>query len=147
VGKLQIKNTIVINAPRNKVAEFFNDPVKVVECVPGIQSHEIKGTNFKAKVKFKVGAISGTFNTEGYIKEMKPQESYEVYLKGGSIGNSFEAKATVTLSDVEGGKTKLEYSADAKLGGMLAALGRVVENVAADIVKQLFECAEKKVSA
>lgn len=144
---MQIKNSLLISAPRAKVAEFFNDPIRVVECVPGIQSHEIKGTNFKAKVKFKVGAISGTFNTEGYIKEVKPQEIYEVYLKGGSIGNSFEAKATVTLSDAEQGKTKLEYSADAKLGGMLAALGKVVENVAADIVKQLFECAEKKIGS
>ncbi|MFP3268072.1 MAG: hypothetical protein GU347_01755 [Desulfurococcales archaeon] len=144
---MQIKNSVIVNAPREKVAEFFNNPVKVVECVPGIQSHEIKGTNFKAKVKFKVGAISGTFNTEGYIKEVKPQESYEVFIKGGSIGNSFEAKASVTLTDAEAGKTKLDYVADAKLGGMIAALGKVVENVAADIVKQLFECAEKKLSA
>ncbi|MEM0021871.1 MAG: carbon monoxide dehydrogenase subunit G [Fervidicoccaceae archaeon] len=144
---MQIKNTLLINASRAKVAEFFNDPAKVVECVPGIQSYDIKGTNFKAKVKFKVGAISGTFNIEGYIKEQKPQEEYEVFLKGGSIGNSFEAKASVILADQDQGKTKLDYTADAKLGGMLAALGKVVENVAADIVRQLFECAEKRVSA
>lgn len=144
---MQIKNSLLINAPKQKVAEFFKDPQKVVDCVPGIQSHEIKGQNFKAKAKFKVGAISGTFNIEGFIKENKPEQEYEVYLKGGSIGNSFEAKAIVTLTEVESSKTKLEYTADAKLGGMLAALGKLVENVTVDLVKQLFECAEKKITA
>jgi len=143
---MEIVGEVVAKAPRSVVASFFRDPKQVVECVPGIQSYEITGTAYKAKVKFKVGAISGTFNIEGDIKESKPEEEYTVTLRGRSMGNSFDALATVTLSDVEGG-TKISYKAEAKLGGLLAALGKgLIEGVAKDIVTQLFQCAEKKVS-
>lgn len=143
---MEIAGEVTAKAPRNVVATFFRDPKQVVECVPGIQSYEISGTSYKAKVKFKVGAISGTFNVEGDIKEVKPDEEYSVTLRGRSMGNSFDATATVTLSDVEGG-TKISYRAEAKLGGLLAALGKgLIERVASDIVNELFQCAEKKVS-
>lgn len=143
---MEISGEVIAKAPKATVALFFKDPKQVVECVPGIQSYEISGTSYKAKVKFKVGAISGTFNVEGDIKESKPEEEYLVTLRGRSMGNSFDATATVTLSVVEGG-TKIAYKAEAKLGGLLAALGKgLIEGVAKDIVTQLFQCAEKKVS-
>lgn len=144
---MEISGSLIINAPRNKVGDFFRDPSKVVECVPGIQNYELKGTEFKSKVKIKVGAISGNFKVEGNIKEVKPDEEYEVYMKGGSLGNKFEATAKVFLSDVEEGKTKLEYKADAKMGGVLAALGkRIIEGVSKDILSELFKCAEQKIT-
>lgn len=142
---MEISGEIVTRAPRGVVASFFKDPRQVVECVPGIQSYEISGTAFKGKVKVKVGAISGTFNVEGELKEVKPEEEYLVVLRGRSLGNTFDATATVTLAEHEGG-TRISYRADAKLGGLLAALGKgLVEGVAKDLISQLFSCAEKKV--
>lgn len=142
---LEFAGEVIAKANKNVVASFFKDPKQVVECVPGIQSYEISGTFYKAKVKFKVGAISGTFNVEGDIKEVREGEEYSVTLRGRSMGNSFDALATVTLSEVEGG-TKIAYKAEAKLGGLLAALGKgIIESVARDIIKQLFECTEKRI--
>lgn len=144
---MEITGELDVKAPKEKVAEFFNVPEKVVECVPGIQSYEMKGTEFKSKVKFKVGMISGTFGVEGYIREQKPNEEYIVYLKGKSFGNSFESTSNVKLMEKDAGTTTIQYSAQAKLSGMLAALGKgIIEGVVKDLLKQLFECAEKKIT-
>jgi carbon monoxide dehydrogenase subunit G len=144
---MELQDTIIIQAPREKVGEFFKEPQKVVDCVPGIQDAKIDGNNFKAKIKIKVGAISGTFKVEGSIKETKPNEEYEVTLKGGSLGNKFDAKAIVTLTDAENNATQLSYKADAKLGGLLAALGQsMLAKVTKDILTQLFDCAKQKIT-
>ncbi len=143
---MEIKDTLLIDAPRDKVGEFFKNPAKVVDCVPGIQDVKLEGNTFKAKIKIKVGAISGTFKVDGSISEIKPNEEYLVTLKGGSLGNKFDAKATIRLSD-EDGKTKLEYDANAKLGGILAAVGQsLIGGVTKDILQKLFKCTEKKIT-
>ena len=142
---MEITGSIEINASRETVGNLLSNPEKVVECVPGIQSYELSGNEFKSKVKVKVGMISGTFKVEGKIDEVKKNEEYKVTMKGRSMGNSFDAVADVYLSDAGEGKTRLDYRAVAKLSGMLAALGKgIIENVTKNLLDEMFQCIEKK---
>ncbi len=136
-----------IGFPKSTVAQLFEDPSKVVDCIPGIQSYDLKGNEFKAKVKFKIGAISGTFNIEGKIETKKPGEVYAIYLKGKKLGAGFEATSTCTLVEKDPNTTIVKYETDMKLSGMLAAIGKgMIENVANNIIDQLLENVKKKLS-
>lgn len=145
---MEITGSIEIKANRETVGGLLSNPEKVVECVPGIQSYELSGNEFKSKIKVKIGMISGTFKVEGKIEEVKRDEEYRVLLKGRSMGNSFDATAYIYLSDTGEGATRLDYRADAKLSGMLAALGKgVIENVTKSLLDEMFQCIEKKAVA
>ena len=145
---MEIAGSIDIKASRDTVGALLSNPEKVVECVPGIQSYELSGNEFKSKIKVKIGMISGTFKVEGKIEEIKKNEEYRVFLKGRSMGNSFDATADISLSDAGEGVTRLDYRANAKLSGMLAALGKgIVENVTKTLLDEMFQCIEKKAIA
>jgi len=142
---MEIAGSIDIKAPRESVGSLLSNPEKVVECVPGIQSYELSGNEFKSKVKVKIGMISGTFKVEGKIEEIKKDEEYRVFLRGRSMGNSFDATADISLESLEENLTRLNYRAVAKLSGMLAALGKgIVENVTKNLLDEMFKCIEKK---
>ncbi len=137
-----------IGFPKNVVVEFFENPSKVVDCIPGIESYDVKGSEFKAKVKFKIGAISGAFGIEGKIETKKPGEEYVIYLKGKKLGAGFEATSTCTLVPKDENTTIVKYVTDLKLSGMLAAIGKgIIENVANNIVDQLLENIRKKLGS
>jgi carbon monoxide dehydrogenase subunit G len=146
VKNVIIKNSLIINANRGKVASILKDVRNFSDCIPNVISSRTEGSKFSGKVRFKIGSVSGTFDVDGEILEKEPERAYDFYIKSGTSGNIIETKGTITLSDADNGKTLLEYHAEAKLGGMIAALGKIIESTSNDLIKQMFSCIEQKIS-
>ncbi len=142
----KLEGSIEVSVPEAKVRELLEKPETIAECIPGIQpGYTVKGRDFQAVVVAKIGYISGKFNVRGRIE--KEGEGFRVYMEGsGAAGSSFKASGIVNVSG-SGAGSRISYSFDVILGGILAALGSIViKGVVEGIVKDLFDCVSRKLA-
>ncbi|WP_299676074.1 carbon monoxide dehydrogenase subunit G [uncultured Roseobacter sp.] len=138
---MEMSGSIKIDADRETVWAALLSPDVLKECVPGCQ--EMTGTpedGFAATVVQKVGPVKATFKGEVQLQDRVPPESLRLVGegKGGAAGFA-KGGAKVQLVEEEGG-TRLDYEAEAKVGGKLAQLGsRIIDGFARKMADQFFE--------
>jgi carbon monoxide dehydrogenase subunit G len=121
---MEVKGEYLIANNREAVWDALNDPEILKACIPGCESLEqISDTEFEAKVTASIGPVKAKFNTSLKLENVRAPESYTLVgsSKGGAAGFG-RGSADVTLSESDGG-TRLNYSADFKIGGKLAQVG------------------------
>ena len=137
---MELKDEILIHAPREAVFAALNDPDVLTEVIPGCQALEkITDNEFTATVVTKVGPVKATF--KGVVSFADVVEGQSLTLvgegKGGAAGFA-KGEADVTLAAVDGG-TELSYDVEAKVGGKLAQLGsRIIDGFAKKMADQFF---------
>jgi carbon monoxide dehydrogenase subunit G len=146
---MQMSGETVLPAPRERVWAALNDPDMLKACIPGCESFERTGDNsFKALVVTKLGPVKAKFKGNVELLDLDPPNGYRLAGQGdGGIAGFAKGGATVSLSDAEGGGTKLTYVAEGQIGGKLAQLGqRLVDGVAKSMADQFFGNFAKKLS-
>ncbi|MCG8503384.1 MAG: carbon monoxide dehydrogenase subunit G [Sphingomonadales bacterium] len=140
----------VIAAPRERVWEALNDPEVLKACITGCESLEkTSDTSFEATVMAKVGPVRARFNGAVTLSELDPPNGYRITGegKGGAAGFA-KGGARITLSEADGGATRLAYEVDAQVGGKLAQIGsRLVDAAAKKYAGEFFEQFNAQVGA
>lgn len=116
------------------------DPAVLARAIPGCEAlDQTSDDAFAATVKLKVGPVSARFKGEVELSDKEPPFACTLSGKGsGGIAGFARGSARVTLSR-QGDGTLLSYSADAALGGKLAALGsRLIQATAAKLADEFF---------
>src|SRR4029078_12231051 len=92
--------------------------------MPGCESmNEVAPDQFEAVMKVGVASVKGTYKGEVSTKDKKAPSHY--VLRGqGSGGRGFMQGDVAIDLDEAGGQTVLKYSTDAKIGGLIASVGR-----------------------
>lgn len=130
-----------IPAPREDVWDKLIDPDVLRACIPGCESLEKTADNtFNAVVTAKVGPVKAKFNGTVELVELDRPNGYKIQGegKGGAAGFA-KGGATVNLTE-EDGATRLNYEADAKVGGKLAQVGsRLVKSSAKKMADEFFD--------
>jgi carbon monoxide dehydrogenase subunit G len=142
----RLEGSIEVGLPADKVRELLERPETIADCIPGIQpGYSVKGQEFQAVVVAKIGYISGRFSVRGSIS--REGDDYRVQMEGsGAAGSSFRASGVIRVSGTSAG-SRLAYSFDVALGGILAALGSIViKGVVEGMVRDLFECVSRKMA-
>lgn len=137
---MEISGEYIIDADRETVWQYLNDPETLKKCIPGCESLESIGEDgFAAKVTLKIGPMKAKFSGEVTLSDKVHPESYRISGEGkGGIAGFAKGGADVSLEDVPEG-TKLTYSADAKIGGKIAQLGsRLIDSTAKKLADQFF---------
>lgn len=138
---MDMKGEHDIPAPREAVWAALNDPEVLKDCITGCQSLERTGDNgFEATVKAKVGPVSATFKGAVELTDIDPPNGYRIAGegKGGAAGFA-KGGATVKLTDLPDGGTKLSYDVDAQVGGKLAQIGsRLIDSTAKKMAGEFF---------
>lgn len=138
---MDMKGEHDIPAPREAVWAALNDPDVLKDCITGCQSLERTGDNgFEATVKAKVGPVSATFKGAVELTDIDPPNGYRIVGegKGGAAGFA-KGGATVRLTDLPDGGTKLSYDVDAQVGGKLAQIGsRLIDSTAKKMAGEFF---------
>lgn len=146
---MELTGETVIPADRETVWEALNDPETLKRSIHGCQSLEQETDGgFKAAIRAKVGPLQAVLNGKVTLSNLNPPESYTLTGEG-SLGAAGFAKgsADVSLATVPEG-TKLSYTAQAQVGGKLAALGsRLVQQAAAKQADAFFAAFAKNVAA
>ena len=136
---MKIEGANDIPAPRERVWKAFLDPVTLARAIPGCEGlEEIGPGEYKAKMKVGVAAIKGTFEGKVRLLDKKPSESYRLAAEGSGGPGFVRSDTVITLSDGEGG-TRVSYSADVQIGGLIAGVGqRMLGGVSKMMADQFF---------
>ena len=138
---MELKDEIVINAPRDRVYEALNNPEVLKQCIPGCEELNQEGEDgFSAMVVVKIGPVKAKFNGVVHLKDKNYPESYRIEGEGkGGIAGFANGGANVHLTE-SGQETLLSYNVDANVGGKLAQLGsRLIKSTSAKLAGRFFE--------
>jgi uncharacterized protein len=136
---VKIEGSSDIPAPRERVWAAFLDPAVLARALPGCEGLEATGPGeYKAKMKIGVAAIKGTFEGKVRLFDLEPPNRYKMALEGSGGPGFVRGEASMELSDVDGG-TRVTYSADAQVGGLIASVGqRMLGGVSKMMLDQFF---------
>ena len=136
---MKLEGSYEVRAPRAKVWSAFLDPDALRKAIPGCEKLEMIGDDeYKATLKIGVGPVKGTFEGKVRLADKKPSESYRLAAEGSGGPGFVRADTLITLTDIEGG-TRVAYSADVKVGGLIAGVGqRMLGGVSKMMADQFF---------
>jgi hypothetical protein len=114
-----------VPASRQQVWDAFQDPARLKQAIPGCEKLESVGPDeYKATMKVGVGGVKGTFEGKVRLTDKKPPESYKMAVEGSGGPGFLRGDTLITLSDAEGGGTRVAYDADVQVGGLIASVGQ-----------------------
>lgn len=136
---MRIEGTYEVPVPRKKVWDAFLNPAQLKKAIPGCEKLEALGNDeFKATMKIGVAAVKGTFEGRVKIADKKPPESYRLSADGSGGPGFVKADTLITLTEIDGG-TRVSYSADVQVGGLIAGVGqRMLGGVSKMMADQFF---------
>jgi len=146
---MELKEEILINAPRARVFAALNDPEVLRQAIPGCEALAATSpTDFTATVAAKIGPLSARFTGAVSLADIEPPIRYTLSGegKGGPAGFA-KVRAAVELAE-EGEATRLSYQVKADIGGKLGQLGgAIVDRTARKLAGEFFQSFERLVAA
>lgn len=137
---MELIGTQRLMQPPAVVWKALFDREVLASAIPGCKELEqTSETTFSAVVQLKIGPVSAKFKGDVELSDIVEPFSCVLAGKGsGGIAGFAKGSAHVTLSEDNGG-TLLNYSADASVGGKLAALGgRLIQSTAQKLAEEFF---------
>lgn len=134
-------------AARATVWEFLLNPNDIAPCFPDMQSLELVSPDrFRAKVTVGLSVVKGIMNFEFYTAEKNPTSFAKLIGTGKGVGSTVEIQTSFSLTD-SGTGTKVVWSADVAISGVMAGLGsRLLESTSSKMVTQVIENLKKKLN-
>src|SRR5881409_4115059 len=136
---MKLEGSYEVKAPREKVWNAFLDPATLQKAIPGCDKLELIGPDeYKATLKIGVGAVKGTFEGKVRLSDKKPPDSYRLAAEGSGGPGFVKADTVITFTETDGG-TRVSYSADVQVGGLIAGVGqRMIGGVSKMMADQFF---------
>ena len=136
---MKIEGAHDLPAPRDRVWQALLDPASLAAAMPGCEKLEAIGPGeYVATLKVGVGAVKGTFEGKVRLSDAEPPSRYRMAVEGSGGPGFVRGAASLELSDVPGA-TRVAYSADVQVGGLIAGVGqRMLGGVARMLLDQFF---------
>ena len=137
---MKIEGSYTFKASRKRVWELLLDPKIMAQCMPGCEGLEEVGPDqYEATMKIGIAAVKGTYKGKVSIKEKQAPVHYVLSGEGSGGPGFIQGEMAMDL-DEKNGETILRYSADAKVGGLIAGVGqRMIGGIAKVTVEQFFK--------
>jgi carbon monoxide dehydrogenase subunit G len=141
---VKIAGTAVLHAPADRVWAALNDPAVLARTIPGCQSLEADGADsYAMTVRAGVASIKGVYKGSVALHDQQPPGSFRLRASGAGAPGTVRADVLVRLADDEDGTTRLEYDADAVVGGMVGGVGqRMLTGVAKKTAGEFFRAVD-----
>lgn len=142
---MHFEGTIEVPVPKEKFYAFVTEPAKMISILPDVEESKVlDGGHFFVKSKVGMSYIKGSVSMKFEVSKKKGS-SVTMVGHGQGIQSSVDLTMEIILEDTAGG-TKGNWSADAKVGGLLASVGsRLLNSVAEKYIKQITETLRQKV--
>ena len=137
---LRARDSVELPGTPNEVFDALLNPQTLAAIIPGCHGLEMTGENeYRADVTVGVGMIRARFDARVSLHDLNPPDSLQLRGYGSSAMGSAEAFATVTLTALEGNRTRLDYDYEATVGGRIASVGgRMLQSASKMIIGQVF---------
>lgn len=141
---MKVTGSATLHAPREKVWAALNDPAVLVRTIPGcLQLEEVGPDTYRMTITAGVASIKGTYQGEVALTDQDQPGAFTLKASGAGAPGTVSADVRVTLaetaSDSGAAGTRLDYDADAIVGGMIGGVGqRVLSGVAKKTAGEFF---------
>ena len=148
---IEIKETLQVEAPIERVWDFVVDPQRVVTCMPGAALDEvIDDKTFLGTVKVKLGAITTKYKGRVEFADIDAQaHSIQMVAEGRETGGG-TAKGTIDMrvNELPEGPVELVIEAGIDLTGRVMQVGRgMIQGVSHQLFKQFAASAKEILEA
>ncbi|MFK7761700.1 MAG: CoxG family protein [Roseobacter sp.] len=146
---MELKDEIIIEAPRDVVYAALNDPEILQASIPGCEElTKHSDTELEAKVVLKIGPVKAKFGGRVTLNPEAPPERFSLTGSGnGGPAGFAKGGAVVELEEHPEG-TLLRYNATADIGGKLAQLGsRLIQSTSKKLAAKFFKTFAEQVRA
>lgn len=144
---MKLNGSYQIPAPPDRVFTAVTDPAVLCRCIEGCESlTRQEDGSYVARLRVGLGSIKGTYSGTARMTDVKPPESYTLEVKGRGAGGFVNGTARMHLV-AEGASTTLTCDADVAVGGVIAAVGsRLIEVAAKGMMDRFFQCLAREVT-
>lgn len=144
---MKVTGSAVLAASREQVWAALNDPAVLVRTIPGCQQLEEVGPDaYRMTIIAGVASIKGTYQGDVRLTDHDHPSAFTLKASGAGAPGTVNAHVRVTLADHGAGEamaTRLEYDADAVVGGMIGGVGqRVLTGVAKKTAGEFFQAVD-----
>ena len=140
---MKVTGSATLHAPREKVWEALNDPAVLVRTIPGcLQLEEVGPDRYRMTITAGVASIKGTYQGDVALTDQEQPGSFTLKASGAGAPGTVSADVKVTLAEADG-QTRLDYDADAIVGGVVGGVGqRVLSGVAKKTAGEFFKAVD-----
>lgn len=144
---IHFEGEIDVPVPKERLFAFVTDPGKVVSILPDVEETKfIDGDHFFVKSKLGMSYLRGTVGLNFEITEKRKDEFARVVGRGQGMQSTIDLTMEFAIEGAPAG-CKGRWTADAKVGGLLASVGgRILNGVAEKYIRQITESLKQKVS-
>ena len=137
---MKITGSNVVPYPVDQVWDALLDPRVLVATIPGCERLESTGVHsYGMTVTAGVAAIKGTYAGACVLSDLVDRESLVMRLEGAGAPGTIDATVKVYFGEAEPGHTKIDYDADAVVGGMVGGVGqRMLSSVSRRMAGEFF---------
>ncbi|MBF8187551.1 carbon monoxide dehydrogenase subunit G [Nonomuraea sp. K274] len=145
---MRLAGSAVIGVQRDRVWAALQDPAVLVRTIPGCERLEATGPDtYKMTVNAGVASLKGVYQGEVALADPLAPESFTIKARGQGAPGTVDATVLIRLSEVDGG-TRVDYDADAVVGGTIGGVGqRMLGSAAKRTAGQFFAAVEEHLRA
>ncbi|GLW63120.1 hypothetical protein Arub01_13640 [Actinomadura rubrobrunea] len=142
---MKVNGTAMVGAPLPRVWEALQDPGVLARAIPGCRSLEATGEDvYTMTVSAGVASVRGTYVGRVELTDPDPPRAFTLRARGQGAPGTVDATVRVRLSEDSGKGTRVDYEADATVGGMIGGVGqRVLGTVARKTAAEFFAAVER----
>jgi carbon monoxide dehydrogenase subunit G len=145
---MKVEGTRSFAAPRETVWEVLNDPARMAQLMPGVESFDVDDDrHWRANVKIPLGlgGLRMSINFEK-VDERKPDFA-RLNAKGTGVGALMSMTTEFNLSE-QGDGTAMQWAADVRIAGPVGSMGqRVLQPIVNQQVQSVLTALDKQVAA
>jgi carbon monoxide dehydrogenase subunit G len=129
---MKIAGSSVLHASPDRVWAAVTDPAVLSAAIPGCDVLTPTAANtFALTVTLGVASIKGSYSGEVAFSELVEPSSLTMRATGSGGPGTIDTTVAVALTGLSDGSTRVDYDADAMVGGMVGGVGqRVLAGVA-----------------
>ena len=137
---MKVSGSAVLNADVGRVYEALTDPRTLAAAIPGCERLELVSPDvYDMVVTVGVGSIKGTYKGRVELAEQAAPRSFTLRASGAGAPGTVSAECRMLLVDGAAARTRVEYDADAVVGGVVGGVGqRMLGGVARKLAGQFF---------
>jgi hypothetical protein len=141
---VKVTGSATLHAPREQVWTALNDPAVLVRTIPGCQQLEEVGPDrYRMTLTAGVASIKGSYQGDVALTDQEQPGAFTLKASGAGAPGTVSADVRVTLTEDGSGGTRLDYDADAIVGGMIGGVGqRVLTGVAKKTAGEFFSAVD-----
>ena len=120
--ELHLSGSNTINAQRQAVFQRLTDTAFLAKALPDSEEvHVIDSSTLEAKLKVRVAVVSSTLKVRVTVSNKIPTEKATLQVDGSGSGSTLKITSNFTL--VGDTPTRMDWTADAEMSGVMAGLG------------------------